>query len=208
MESVNGRAEHWDQAYGQGDTTRSWFQHAAGWSLRMIDRTGIGPADSLIDVGGGSSPLASALLARGYSDITVLDVSRVGIGIAQQRLGVETERVQWLLGDVLTWRPTRRYTVWHDRALFHFITADQDRDAYLQTLERATSPDRAVAILATFAPNGPWQCSGLPVVRYSAAELAAVLGARWKMIDDSHELHTTPGGAAQPFTWAAFRREL
>lgn len=200
--------EHWDQAYAHGDTTRSWFQREAGWSLRMLDRAGIGPADSVIDVGGGSSSLASALLARGHTDITVLDVSRVGMGIAQQRLGVEAERVQWLLGDLLTWRPTRRYTVWHDRALFHFITAKQDRDAYVQTLERATSPDRAVAILATFAPDGPRKCSGLPVARYSADELAAVLGARWKMIDDSHELHTTPSDATQPFTWAAFRREL
>jgi trans-aconitate methyltransferase len=207
METVTGRAEHWDQAYEHGDATRSWFQPEALWSLRMMDRAGIGPSDSVIDVGGGSSPLASALLARGHSDITVFDVSFVGMGIAQQRLGAEAKRVQWLLGDLLTWRPTRCYTVWHDRALFHFMTADQDREAYLQTLERATSPERAVAILATFAPNGPQRCSGLPVARHSAAELADALGARWQMIEESRELHTTPSGVTQPFTWAAFRRE-
>lgn len=110
METATGRAEHWDQAYRHGDTTRSWYQHEARWSLRMMDRAGIGPSDSVIDVGGGSSPLASALLARGHSDITVFDVSFVGMGIAQQRLGADAKRVQWLLGDLLTWRPTRHYT--------------------------------------------------------------------------------------------------
>jgi trans-aconitate methyltransferase len=133
METVTGRAEHWDQAYGHGDATRSWLQHEARWSLRMMDRAGIGPSDSVIDFGG-SSPLASALLARGHSDITVFDVSFVGMGIARQRLGADAKRVQWLVGDLLTWRPPRRYTVWHDRALFHFMTADQDREAYCRLL--------------------------------------------------------------------------
>lgn len=208
METATGLAEHWDQAYGHGDATRSWFQHEAARSLQLLEHAGIGPADSVIDVGGGSSPLAAALLARGHSDITVLDISLVGMRAAQQRLSAAARRVQWLFGDVRTWRPTRRYVVWHDRALFHFMTADQDRDAYLQALERATSTERAVAIFATFAPDGPPRCSGLPVSRYSAAELGAALGDRWQMIDEIRELHTTPSGVTQPFTWAAFRHEL
>ena len=138
METATGQAEHWDDLYGHGDTTRSWFQAQAGWSLRMFDRAGISAADSVIDVGGGSSPLAAALLARGHSDITVLDVSVVGIRVAQQRLGTAAQHVQWLVGDVRTWQPQRRYLVWHDRALFHFMTSDQDREAYLQALESAT----------------------------------------------------------------------
>jgi ubiquinone/menaquinone biosynthesis C-methylase UbiE len=207
METVSALAEHWDQAYAQGDTTRSWFQPQAGWSLQMLDRAGIGSSDSVIDVGGGSSPLAAALLARGYSDITVLDVSLVGMRAAQQRLGAGADRVEWLLDDVRTWQPLRRYTVWHDRALFHFMTAEQDREAYVQTLERATDPKRAVCIFATFAPDGPPRCSGLPVARYSAAEIAAAIGDHWQMIDESRELHTTPRGTIQPFTWTVFRRQ-
>jgi Methyltransferase domain len=206
METVSALAEHWDQAYAQGDTTRSWFQPEAGWSLHMLDRAGIGPTDSVIDVGGGSSSLAAALLARGYSDITVLDISLVGMRAAQERLGAGADRVEWLLGDVRTWQPPRRYTVWHDRALFHFMTAEEDRAAYVQTLERAADPERAVCIFATFAPDGPPRCSGLPVGRYSAAEIADAIGGSWQMIEESRELHTTPWGAIQPFTWTAFRR--
>jgi hypothetical protein len=207
MEKATPQAEHWDQVYGHGDTTRSWFQAQAGWSLRMLDRAGIGPADSVIDVGGGSSPLAAALLARGHSDITVLDVSVVGMRAAQQRLGAAAQRVQWLVGDVRTWRPPRRYVIWHDRALFHFMTSDQDREAYLRALESATSPEGAICIFATFAPDGPPRCSGLPVVRYGVAELAAALGPSWRMIDGGRESHRTPSGAIQPFTRAAFRRQ-
>lgn len=206
MGMVTESATHWDVVYGRGDTTRSWFQPEAVWSLQMLDRAGIGPADSVIDVGGGSSPLAAALLARGHSDITVLDVSLVGMRAAQQRLGDDAERVQWLLGDVRTWQPPRRYQVWHDRALFHFMIAEQDREAYLRALERAIVPQRAVAIFATFALDGPPQCSGLPVTRYGPAELEDALGSGWQMIDEGRELHTTPSGAVQPFTWTAFRR--
>jgi rhodanese-related sulfurtransferase len=206
VQTVTGSAEHWDQAYGHGDTTRSWFQSEAALSLTIIDRAGVHADDSLIDVGGGSSPLAADLLVRGHSDITVLDISLIGMRAAQQRLGAAADHVEWLHGDVRTWVPPRRYRVWHDRALFHFMTTEQDREAYLRTLESATKPEGAVAIFATFAPDGPPRCSGLPVRRYSAAELAAALGASWRLIEEGHELHTTPGGVVQPFTWTAFRR--
>jgi trans-aconitate methyltransferase len=206
METATEPAEHWDQAYGHGDTTRSWFQSEPVWSLRMLDRVGIGPADSVTDVGGGSSPLVEALLARGQSDLTVLDVSIIGMQAAQQRLGAAADQVQWLLGDVRTWQPPRRYVLWHDRALFHFMISAQDREAYLQTLERATDPERGFAIFATFAPDGPLQCSGLSVTRYDAADLAAALGVGWQLIEEDRESHTTPSGRIQPFTWAVFRR--
>jgi trans-aconitate methyltransferase len=206
METATEPAEHWDQAYGHGDTTRSWFQSEPVWSLRMLDRVGIGPADSVTDVGGGSSPLVEALLARGQSDLTVLDVSIIGMQAAQQRLGAAADQVQWLLGDVRTWQPPRRYALWHDRALFHFMISAQDREAYLQTLERATDPERGFAIFATFAPDGLLQCSGLPVTRYDAADLAAALGVGWQLIEEDRESHTTPSGRIQPFTWAVFRR--
>jgi ubiquinone/menaquinone biosynthesis C-methylase UbiE len=206
METATKPAERWDQTYEHGDTTRSWFQSEPVWSLQMLDRAGIGLADSVIDVGGGSSPLAATLLARGHSDLTVLDVSIIGMQAAQQRLGAAADQVQWLLGDVRTWQPPRRYVVWHDRALFHFMVTEQDREAYLQTLERATDPERGFAIFATFAPDGPLQCSGLPVTRYDAADLAAALGVGWQMTEEGRESHTTPSGRTQPFTWAVFRR--
>jgi len=207
METATEAAEHWDQAYGHGDTTRSWFQSEPVWSLRILDRIGIGPTDSVIDVGGGSSPLAAALLARGHPDLTVLDVSIIGMQAAQQRLRSAADQVQWLLSDVRTWQPPRRYVLWHDRALFHFMITEQDREAYLHTLEQATDPERAFAIFATFAPDGPSQCSGLPVTRYDAANLAAALGGGWQLMEESRESHTTPGGRIQPFTWAVFRRQ-
>jgi hypothetical protein len=206
METAIEVSDHWDRVYQHGDTTRSWFQSEPEWSLHMLDQTGVDKADSIIDVGGGSSSLAAALLARGFSDITVLDVSGVGMHAAQQRLGAAADHVQWLRGDVRTWRPPRRYMVWHDRALFHFMITDQDREAYLRTLDSATNAEDAIAIFATFAPDGPPMCSGLPVAGYSAAELAAALGNGWQMINQDRELHATPGGAMQPFTWTAFRR--
>jgi hypothetical protein len=120
METAAEPSEYWDQTYGHGDTTRSWFQSEPVWSLCMLDRVGIVPGDNVIDVGGGSSPFVAALLARGHSDLTVLDVSIIGMQAAQQRLGTAADQVQWLLGDVRTWQPPRRYVLWHDRALFHF----------------------------------------------------------------------------------------
>jgi hypothetical protein len=136
----------------------------------------------------------------------VLDVSIVGMQAAQQRLGAAADQVQWLRSDVRTWQPLRRYVLWHDRALFHFMISEQDRQAYLQTLERATNPERAFAIFATFAPDGPVQCSGLPVTRYDAADLRTALGVTWQLIGEDRESHTTSSGRIQPFTWAAFRR--
>ena len=206
MEATTGSADHWDHVYGYGDGTRSWFQPQAVWSLQMLDRVGIGPSDSVIDVGGGSSPLTAALLARGHSDLTVLDASLIGMRTAQQRLGDAAGGVQWLIGDVRAWRPPRRYLVWHDRALFHFMITDQDRDAYLKALESATVPGRSISIFGTFASDGPRQCSGLPVARYSAAELGVAIGDGWQPIDDGRELHTTPTSVIQPFTWTALRR--
>ena len=205
METTTGSAEHWDHVYGRGDATRGWFQPQAVWSLQMLDRLGIGPSESVIDIGGGSSPLTAALLAREHSDLTVLDVSLIGMRTAQHRIGDAAKGVQWLVWDVRTWRPPRRYLVWHDRALFHFMITDQDRDAYLKALESATVPGRTISIFATFASDGPPQCSGLPVARYSAAELAAAIGDSWEPVDDGRELHTTPTGMIQPFTWTAFR---
>lgn len=198
-------ADHWDRAYSEGERTRSWFESEPVGSLRMFQLAGVSPGDSVIDAGGGASMLVDALLERGFDDVTVLDISATGIQAAQRRLGPSAARVQWIVADLRDWRPSRTYQVWHDRAVLHFLTADADRQSYLETLTASTAAG-AVAIFATFAPDGPHQCSGLPVARYSAHDLAALLGDRWTSVVDDREEHVTPAGAVQPFVWAVFRR--
>jgi SAM-dependent methyltransferase len=205
MASEADPARHWDDAYAQGAGTRSWFQQHPAMSLRMFAAAGVSASDSVLDVGGGASPLAGTLLHRGFADVTVLDISAAGIGQARERLGPEAERVRWLTADILTWQPGRRYGAWHDRAVFHFLTATRDQHRYLATLGSATAAD-AAAVLGCFAPDGPQYCSGLPVARYSPDQLARQLGGDWTLIASAREEHVTPAGAIQPFTWAAFRR--
>jgi trans-aconitate methyltransferase len=199
-------AAHWDAAYAQGDETRSWFEEHPAMSLRMLGAAGISPADAVIDVGGGASPLTRALLDRGFRDLTVLDISAAGMQHARDRLGSRADQVHWLTADVLSWYPSRRYQVWHDRAVFHFLTAGQDRQQYLRALDAATAPG-AAAVVGCFAPDGPQHCSGLPVARYSPAQLARQLGATWLLISQNREEHITPAGTTQPFTWIALRRQ-
>lgn len=197
---------HWDEAYIQGDTTRSWFQQHPTPSLRILDEAGVSPSASLIDVGGGASTLVDALLERGHSDLTVLDVSAEGMRTAKRRLGHNARNVRWLLEDLLAWHPDRTWRVWHDRAVLHFFSTDTGRDRYVATLNAATKPG-SLAIIATFAPDGPQKCSGLPVARYDARQLAALLSPHWQPLTDTREHHTTPAGGTQPFTWTLFHRQ-
>ena len=199
-------AAHWDGAYAQGDGTRSWFEEHPDMSLRMLDAAGVSAADALIDVGGGASPLIGALLDRGFRDLTVLDISATGMQHARDRLGPRADQVHWLTADVLSWHPQRHYQAWHDRAAFHFVTIDEQRQQYLHTLDTATIPG-TIAVFGCFAPDGPQHCSGLPVARYSQAQLARQIGTKWLLISQDREEHITPAGAIQPFTWIALRRQ-
>ena len=199
-------ASHWDDAYAQGETTRSWFEEQPDMSLRMLGSAGVSAADAVIDVGGGASSLAQALLDRGFRDITVLDVSVTGMQYARRHLGPRAEQVRWVTADVLTWQPGRRYRAWHDRAVFHFLTAARHRRNYMHTLSAAADPS-AVAVFGCFAPDGPEQCSGLPVARYCPAQLADELGGEWRLISQDREEHITPAGLIQPFTWVALRKQ-
>ena len=199
-------AAHWDAAYAQGDDTRSWFEQHPDMSLRMLDSASVSAADALIDVGGGASPLTGALLDRGFRDLTVLDISATGTQHARARLGPRADQVHWLTADVRSWHPERHYQAWHDRAVFHFLTSDEHRQQYLHTLDTATAQG-AIAVFGCFAPDGPQRCSGLPVARYSAAQLARELGTKWRLTSQAREEHTTPAGTIQPFTWIALRRE-
>jgi trans-aconitate methyltransferase len=199
-------AAHWDAAYAQGDDTWSWFEEHPGMSLRMLGAAGVSAADALIDVGGGASPLAGALLDRGFSDLTVLDISAAGMQQARGRLGSRAGQVHWLAADVLSWHPSRRYQAWHDRATYHFLTLEEHRQQYLRTLDAATALG-AAAVFGCFAPDGPRHCSGLPVARYSPAQLARQIGARWLLISQDRDEHITPAGTTQPFTWIALRKQ-
>lgn len=196
----------WDEAYALGATSRSWFQQEPALSLRMLDAAGVPPDASLIDVGGGASTLVDAVLARGFSDVTVLDLSAAGMSHARRRLGPDARRVAWVVADILAWRPGRRYQVWHDRAVFHFLTTSRARRQYVQTLMQATTAD-AIAVFGCFAPEGPRRCSGLPVCGYDPPGLGRQLGSTWALAAAEKEQHVTPAGQIQPFTWAAFRRQ-
>ena len=175
-------------------------------SLRMLGAAGVSAANAVIDVGGGASPLAGALLDCGFGDLTVLDISAAAIQHAQDRLGPRAEQVHWLTADVLSWHPQRRYQAWHDRAVYHFLTLEEHRQQYLHTLDAATGPG-AAAVFGCFAPDGPQHCSGLPVARYSAAQLARQLGAEWLLVGQDRQEHITPAGTIQPFSWVALRRQ-
>jgi SAM-dependent methyltransferase len=205
MAAEPGWAARWDETYAQGGTRCSWFQDAPEMSLRMLDAAGVTASASVIDVGGGASPLAGALLERGFRDVTVLDISAAAMEQARHRLGPRAGGVHWLTADIRAWRPPRRYAAWHDRAVFHFLTAEPDRRDYRRALAEATTPD-AVAVVGCFAPDGPQRCSGLPVARYGPGDLAAELAPDWQLVAQDGEEHTTPSGLAQPFTWAALRR--
>lgn len=195
---------HWDKAYTEkSETQLSWFQDVPARSLAMI--AAASSHGALIDVGGGASRLVDALLEAGRTDITVLDISQAALDHARARLGPRAAQVHWICADITQWRPERVWDVWHDRAVFHFLTQPEAQDAYIAALTAATRPGAAV-ILSTFAPDGPERCSGLPVQRYSAAGLAARLGAGFALTDQAAERHVTPWGSIQSFTYAAFRR--
>ena len=199
------RARHWDGRYERvGDVQVSWFQARPETSLDLIDALGVDPSSPVIDVGGGNSRLVDELTRRGFNDITVLDVSATALCISHRRLE-DCELVTWLRADVLTWRPETRWGLWHDRAVFHFLTAPADRATYLDNLRQSLLPGGSF-VIGTFAPDGPDQCSGLPVSRFDPAALGDVLLAAVPTATISawrHETHLTPSGATQPFTWIA-----
>jgi len=198
--------EHWGEVYRtKAPDTVSWYQPRPEPTLLALDRLHILETASLIDIGGGSSTLADNLIERGWSDITVLDIAAPALEISKARLGRAAEQVHWEVADITTWTPDRTFDVWHDRAVFHFLTTEEQREAYRRALGRGLAPGGMV-IMATFALDGPERCSGLPVQRYDAAGLAKAVGPTLELVDDWREVHITPGGNSQAFTWCAFKR--
>ena len=199
--------QHWTGVYDQKAPTEvSWYQAKPESSLRALERFGCQPSDAFIDIGGGASNLVDALVSRGWADVTVLDIAASAIKVTQARLGNDAGKVHWEIADITDWQPSRRYYVWHDRAVFHFLTGPDQRDAYRRALLKAVPRDGLV-LMATFALDGPERCSGLTVRRYDPEMLAKELGPSMQLLDSWREEHTTPFGAKQSFNWCALRHE-
>ena len=200
------RHAHWQDVYStKGEQEVSWFQDTPATSLELIRAVADGPETAIIDVGGGASRLPDVLLQAGCRDLTVLDVSEAALAASRKRIGSRAEEINWIAADVSAWRPSRRYDVWHDRAAFHFLTAAEDRKAYIAVLKSALR-ERGHAVIGTFALNGPERCSGLPVVRYDSEGLAATLGPSFRLLASRVEEHRTPAGASQMFQFSTFVR--
>ena len=200
------RAEHWEQVYATRLTSElSWYQREPATSLRLIEGLASDNPCKVIDVGGGAAFLVDGLVARGFNDVTVLDVSQHALDEVEERLGERASGVKLVCSDILEWTPEGRYDIWHDRAVFHFLTDPIERDHYVELAERAVRDDGTL-VVGTFAEDGTTHCSGLSVVRYSPQGLANVFSARFDVVAHEREEHTTPAGAIQLFTWVVLRR--
>ena len=198
-------AEHWDTVYGtKASDQLSWTQRQPATSLRLLT-SALSSLGAVIDVGGGTSMLADALLEVGCPDVTVLDVSSEALALVRDRLRERPGSVSFVVADVLSWQPERSYDAWHDRAVFHFLVRPDQQEQYVATASRAVRPG-GVLVLGTFAADGPTQCSGLPTARYDADSLAAAFAPGFTVEHSEREEHLTPGGAVQPFTWVVLRR--
>ena len=206
METSVDSKTYWEGIYARSSPmTSSWYQPEASRSLELLASLGVGPASRIIDVGGGDSTLVDGLIARRMGRVTVLDLSRTALQRAQARLSSNAELVTWIEGNALhADLPPRSYDVWHDRALFHFLTDRADRQRYVAAAASALEPGGAV-VIATFALDGPERCSGLPVVRYDSASLATEFGDAFSLQSTVHDLHRTPSGLEQAFTYAVLR---
>ena len=199
--------EHWEQVYRTRQSDQvSWYRAHLERSLAWITAAAPARDARILDVGGGASTLVDDLLALGYDHVAVLDLSAAALATARARLGTAGERVDWRCGDVCTVAlESAGFDVWHDRAVFHFLTRADERAAYRRQVEHALKPGGQF-VIATFAPDGPERCSSLPVVRYDAAGLQQMFGNGFGLLEQTEERHETPGGHLQPFAWCRFRR--
>jgi len=200
--------EHWDEVYGaRSEDALTWFEATPVLSLDLV-RAHLQPGDLFLDIGAGASRLVDALIEEGFGPLTVLDLSAAALAVSRQRLGPKANDVAWVEADITTWQPEREYAVWHDRAVFHFLTGAEDRAGYARALAQALRPG-GIAIIATFADDGPEMCSGLPVVRYApealAQELDRLLPGRFEMLEARRHMHITPKGNRQSFQYSVFQ---
>lgn len=193
---------HWDHVYRtKAPDLVSWFRPHLETSLALIERAAAGRSASIIDVGGGESTLVDDLLARKYSNLTVLDISQTAIDVTKERLGQAARAVQWMCANITQAAlPSHSFDIWHDRAVFHFLTKNEERTAYVRKVASAVKP-RGYVIMSTFGQAGPEKCSGLAVIRYDASSLHEEFGRKFRLIESSSELHETPFGTTQEFLY-------
>ena len=203
--SLMAEESHWNEIHSTKSPSEvSWFQDPPAESLRLV-LTHSSPADSVVDVGAGASLLVDLLLDHGYEDVSVVDLSAAAVDTVRQRLAAKGASVETYVADVTTWTPSRRFRVWHDRAVFHFLVDAALQRAYVDTVARTLEPG-GIVIVGTFGPTGPTSCSGLPVQRHSIESLSEAFSPLGTLVESSEETHLTPWGATQDFVWAVFRR--
>jgi SAM-dependent methyltransferase len=204
-EMTDTRTGHWQSVYKtKVEDSVSWFEQSPSFSLELIKAAGMG-AGAVIDIGGGASKLVDALVAAEHSHVAVLDLSAAALAIARVRLGRQADKVEWIVGDVTIWKPSHHYDLWHDRAAFHFLTTHDDQAAYAKVLHMTLNAG-GVAVIGTFALDGPEICSGLPVSRHNGASISRVLGPDFALFDERRYDHTTPSGSVQKFQFSSFRK--
>jgi SAM-dependent methyltransferase len=201
------RREHWAAVYATKEPTEvSWYQARPTLSLALLAEAGASPSSAIIDVGGGDSTLVDALVEEGYQHVTVLDIAGAALMRARERLGHRADQVTWLEADItVASLPAHRYDVWHDRAVFHFLTDQSDRERYVEQAAHAIKPGGAL-IIATFAADGPTQCSGLEVRRSSQDDLKSQFASAFSLVRCVSDTHVTPAGSEQRFIYCLFRR--
>jgi len=201
------RKAHWERVYStKGEAEVSWYQDEPRLSLELIRAVVPATGGRIIDVGGGTSVLVDRLLELPFEAIAVLDISETALGKARLRLGERARRVRWLSADVTDVDDLGTFDIWHDRAVFHFLTDVSDRKRYVE-LARRTVPEGGHLIVASFADDGPKRCSNLDVCRYNAESMAAELGEGFSLVREARETHTTPWGSSQAFFYGVFRRQ-
>lgn len=204
--TASERQSHWQNVYlNKGEQQVSWTQFDPQPSLGLIEKYSGGRSASIIDIGGGAARLVDALLAHGFAAITVLDLSEAALQSAKTRLGEQGASVRWVAADVTAWPPPLAFDIWHDRAAFHFLVDAGDRAAYVDRLHAGVKTG-GHAIIATFAPDGPEKCSGLPVQRYDAEALSETVGSAFALVEHQPHRHLTPWGAEQSFQFSVLRR--
>ncbi|HHG90085.1 MAG TPA: class I SAM-dependent methyltransferase [Devosia sp.] len=203
---MSDNAQHWDGVFGlRGEEELTWFQASAEPSLSLISEFAGGTAGGIIDVGAGASRLVDGLLEHGFTDIALLDISRKALDRTSQRLSKHRAEPEYITADITSWQPARKWHVWHDRAVFHFLTSRADQDAYLRALKAATGP-ASIVVIGTFTLEGPEKCSGLPVQRYSPETLARRLGPDFALLKGQMHKHITPARNVQKFAFSVLRR--
>ena len=201
------RKEHWENIYANKQMNEvSWFQQEPTTSLALIQENTQSKDDAIIDIGGGDGFLVDNLLELGYTNITVLDISANAINKVKERLGINADKVKWIISDITEFIPTEQYDIWHDRAVFHFLTQQKDIE-YYKVLANENISANGYFILATFADDGPERCSGLQVCKYSEKDMENSFSTGFRMKESFKYKHLTPFGTIQNFTFSVFRKQ-